>query len=201
MVRDLTTAFANDALDVAEFERRLDIAHRATALAELDALLADLRPAAATPPAPAPLRTSPALAADVPESQTLVALMGGVERRGHWTPARRTQLFALMGGAMLDFREARLGEGVTEVDIFACMGGVEIIVPPGLSVDVGGTAIMGGFSHAAPSPTSPGAPVLRVGGFVLMGGVEVKVRQPGETAKDAHRREREERKRLRKGGA
>ena len=38
----LSTHFANDTLDVDEFEQRVDLAHRATSVAELDELLADL---------------------------------------------------------------------------------------------------------------------------------------------------------------
>ena len=195
VVRDLSTAFAEDHLSLEEFERRLDVAHRATALTELNALVSDLRIAPAQPSSvPAP-RIRPAPPAEIPAEQNLVAIMGGVSRRGQWTPARHTHFYALMGGAELDFREARLGPGVTELTIIAWMGGVEIIVPPDLIVDAGGTAIMGGFDQAHESQGAPaGAPVLKVNGFVMMGGVEIKVMLPGETRKDARRRKRKEKK-------
>src|SRR5918996_4048177 len=86
--------FAQDRLEVEEFETRLDRAHRATTAAELEALLQDL-PAPA-PPAPTPTpardvlaRGTRAVAEAVRDSRTLLAFMGGVERRGRWTPARR----------------------------------------------------------------------------------------------------------------
>jgi hypothetical protein len=202
VIRDLQTAFADDSLSVEEFERRLDVAHRATALSQLDALVSDLRLAPAAPttmPVAAPRASAPT---NIPESQTFVAVMGGVARRGQWTPARHTHIYALMGGGELDFREARLGPGVTELTIIACMGGVELIVPPDLIVDAGGTAIMGGFDQSQESTGAPaGAPVLKVNGFVLMGGVEIKVMLPGETNSDARRRRREERKQRRRDRA
>jgi predicted membrane protein len=52
-----------------------------------------------------------------------------------------------MGGSELDFREAVMGPGVTELQIFAVCGGVEVVVPPGLNVESHGIAIMGGFEH------------------------------------------------------
>jgi hypothetical protein len=111
VIRDLSTAFAEDNLSVDEFERRLDVAHRATALTELNALVSDLRIAPAqSSNVPAP-RTQVASPAEIPEEQNLVAIMGGVSRRGQWTPARHTHFYALMGGAQLDFRDARLGPG------------------------------------------------------------------------------------------
>jgi len=199
VIRDLSTAFAEDNLSIEEFERRLDVAHRATELTELNALVSDLRITPAQPsPVPA-LRPRTAAPAEIAEEQNLVAIMGGVSRRGQWTPARHTHFYALMGGAQLDFRDARLGPGVTELTIIACMGGVELIVPPDLIVDAGGTAIMGGFDQSHESPGAPaGAPVLKVNGFVIMGGVEIKVMLPGETNADARRRKREEKKRRRK---
>jgi uncharacterized protein DUF1707 len=200
VIRVLQTAFADDHLSVEELERRLDVAHRATAIPELDALTSDLRITPVQPttlPIAAPRRNLPS---EIPETQTLVAVMGGVARRGQWTPARHTHIYALMGGGELDFRDARLGAGVTELTIIACMGGVEIIVPPDLVVDCGGTAIMGGFDQAHDnSAAPPGAPVLKINGFVLMGGVEIKVMLPGETNSDARRRRREERKQRRRG--
>jgi hypothetical protein len=101
-----------------------------------------------------------------------------------------------MGGAELDFREARLGPGTTELSVTAIFGGVEVIVPPDLPVETDGIAIMGGFANASEqsSPTDPNAPRLRITGFALMGGVDIKVRLPGESAGEARRRKRRERR-------
>jgi len=189
--------FAQDRLTVEEFERRLDVATRALTVPELNTLLADL-PADTSMATPS-TGALPAPAHHVREHQTLVAIMGGVERRGRWQPAEKTYVICVMGGAMLDFREVRLPPGVTEVTLVCVMGGAEVIVPPGMNVDTGGFAIMGGFAHRHDSPpvSDPNAPVLSINGFALMGGVDLKVQRPGETNKDTKRREREERRRLR----
>jgi hypothetical protein len=67
-----------------------------------------------------------------------------------------------------------------------------------MNVDTGGFALMGGFAHRNdPPPVSdPDAPVLRINGFALMGGVDLQVRLPGETPSDARYRQKEERRRL-----
>lgn len=206
----LVQHYAADHITVEEFERRVDVVHRTLDPAELSRLTSDL-PAIRQPTIPEPeadrliRRGAEVLAGAVRESQTLVAIMGGVERRGTWTPARRTVVIAFMGGAELDFRDARFGPGVTEVFIFATMGGVEIIVPPDLPVDTSGIAIMGAFEHRDQHmdrvPDADGdAPGLKVRGFVMMGGVEVSVRMPGESARDASRRIKAERKRRRLEG-
>jgi hypothetical protein len=186
----LCAHFAADRLDVEEFERRLDLAHRARGAGELAALLQDL-PGGADAAAPAPATRPAALARDIRARDLIVAVMGESSRRGRWTPARSSFVYTLMGGSTLDFREALLGPGVTELSVMTVMGGVEIIVPPQLAVDSSGIGIMGGFSHRADAdPGDERLPSLRIRGLAFMGGVDVLVAAPGEDLRQARKRRR-----------
>ncbi len=197
----LCERFAEDGLSMRDFEGRLDLAHRATTTRELEALVADLpsAPSRPTDGGPAPARARPANTVPqerVPARQFLAGVLGASTRAGAWIAPRETYAVALMGGVELDFREAGLGRGVTEVTVFAMWGGVEIIVPPGLHVECNGAGILGGFELEDSSVGSPGAesPVLRVNGVAVMGGVTVSMRLPGEREKDAARRRKRARK-------
>jgi hypothetical protein len=202
--------FANDVLSMEEFERRVELAQKAEGTEELRKLLQDLptgdlpiRREEMSPSAP-PRAEASVPSTRVKERGLMVAALGGVERKGRWIPARQTYAVAVMGGMHLDFREALLPPGETEVWIFTIMGGAEIVVPPGLAVESDGIAIMGGFEHRedAPMNQDPNAPVLRLKGLALMGGVEVSIRYPGESARDAKRRLKEklkEQRRIRRG--
>ena len=205
-VEALCAQFARDALDTAEFERRIDLAYRAATPLQLAELTSDL-PVLATASAPAvrpdpqPARVPRVPASQRQASQFVVAIMAGSERKGSWVPARNIYSIAFMGGVGLDFREARFGPGVTEVTIVAVMGGVEIIVPPGLHVEADGFAIMGAFEHRSDaSPPDADSPVLRINGMALMGGLEISTRLPGETASQARKRRKLERKKQLPGG-
>jgi hypothetical protein len=193
IIETLCTHFAADHLSVEEFERRVDVATRSNALPDLHALVSDL-PAASVhaPPAAVPAArpgADPDPMAPPRARQFVLSLMGGTERRGAWRPASRIMVFTAMGGTVLDFRDVLMNPGVTEIDIFCVMGGVEIIVPPQLAVEANGFAIMGGWdSSAQTAPYDPARPLLRLNGLAVMGGVEVQVRLPGESAKDAKRR-------------
>jgi len=193
--------FANDVMSVEDFEARVDVAHRATTVDELRELLSDLPtgdlPATRDAATPAPIGSrvmTPATHSR--ESAFQIAMLGGAKRSGQWMPARVNQTIAVMGGVELDFREAVMPRGVTELKVYAVMGGVEIIVPPGLNVESHGIGILGGFDHAGNDMpmADPNAPVLRISGLALMGGVDIKVRRPGESARDARRRKRQERR-------
>lgn len=203
--------FANDVLTVEEFERRVSAAHKAESLEDLRKLLTDLPskelPALREDPEhPLQPRVEPQVPASrVKERGFMVAALSGFSRKGRWIPARKTYSFAVMGGLELDFREALLPPGETEVWIFSLMGGAEIIVPPGLRVESDGVAILGGFEHRVDEEVQhdPTSPVLRIRGFAMMGGVEVTLRYPGESAREAKRRRRsvrKERRRLKRGG-
>ena len=196
VIQQLCGHYAVDNLTSEALEERLDRAHRAATLPELRALVADLPDAPASSTAVTARTFS--TPAHVAEQQVVVAVMAGAERKGVWTPPRTLYVVAIMGGAEIDLREARIGPGVTEIVVIALMGGAEIVVPPGVAVDLSGFALMGGFGQTGrvDAPDDPRAPVVRVSGFALMGGVEVKVRHPGERARDARRREKEERRRL-----
>jgi hypothetical protein len=194
VIAALSDAFAEDRLDVDEFERRVTVAQTSESPAEIDALVADLGVGRAPEPAPRPTAAL-VPAAEARDQQSLYAILGGIDRAGNWTMPRHLRVVTVMGGARLDLREARFPAGVVDVEVIAFMGGTEIIVPPGLAVQTHGTAIMGGFQEVnrAPAHPDPEAPLLRVHGFAMMGGVDIKMRLPGEGERAAHRREKLER--------
>ncbi len=208
----LCEAFADDRLEVEEFERRVELAHRAAHADELARLLADLpasRPPAVREPASAAQTARPShpavregarpatqLASAVQGVSVVAGILGGATRKGNWRPARTNYAVGVMGGFELDLREAVFPPGVTEIRVFAMWGGGEIIVPPDVALEVSAIGIMGGFdeSYYAPADPAPDAPVVRVTGLALMGGAAIEVRYPGESKGDAKRRIKEERK-------
>ena len=200
-VEVLLEHFSNDVVSLDEFEGRLDAVNGCSTVGELRALLADLPPPESSKPStdmiPAQGGVPVMVDADrVREHGYLISVLGGTNRAGRWIPARKNFAIGLLGGLSLDFRESLLGPGVTDLNVLAVLGGVEIIVPPEMAVEVDGMAFLGGFDHSTDTPLRSNAdlPTLRVRGLALMGGVEVKVRLPGETAREARSRRRLERR-------
>jgi hypothetical protein len=201
VVQALSAHFAEDRLTLTEFEQRLERAYNLGSADQLRSLVADL-PAAVTEAAAAQgLAAGPILvpSSEVPARGVVFAVMGAAERGGSWIVPRQLKVVVVMGAAELDLREARFGPGVTEIEIFVMMGGVEIIVPPGVRVESFGAAFMGGFELLGgdAAALSPAHPVLRLSGLAIMGGAGTETRLPGESAKEAKRR----RKRQKRGDA
>lgn len=113
---------------------------------------------------------------DGDDVDTVVAIMSGALRKGQWEPAGKLRVMAIMGGVELDFRDADMLDGTTEITVLAIMGGCKIIVPPDVAVEVNGSGFMGGFAHLRHRPPEQDAPLIRIKGLAVMGGVEVKVK-------------------------
>ncbi|MFJ4691953.1 DUF1707 domain-containing protein [Streptomyces sp. NPDC088766] len=192
----LRDALAEGRLDMAEFEERLDATYRARTYGELTPLTRDLPAAGAAVPPAVSLHKSEERGEEAGawagritggegSSAWAVAVMSGFQRKGRWTVPRRFTAFAFWGGGELDLREADFAAGEVVINCVAVMGGVNVVVPPGVEVVVRGIGIMGGFDHREQGvPAAPGAPRVVVTGFAFWGGVGVERKR---------RRDREER--------
>jgi len=103
-----------------------------------------------------------------------LAVLGGVDRRVTADGFQGADITAFMGGGKLDLREAKMSGPEAVVDILAVMGGFEIVTPETWQVIVDVVPLMGGYEDKTRHPTDPSAPRLRLRGFVMMGGLEVR---------------------------
>jgi DUF1707 SHOCT-like domain/Cell wall-active antibiotics response LiaF, C-terminal len=170
----LHDAMAEGRLTVGELEERLDQVYAAKTVGELQPLTRDL------PVHQVPLTQPHAVA--VPNdriggrgtSSAAVAIMSGSERKGPWTVPPTFNAVAFMGGVEIDLTEARFEDRETTIQAFAVMGGIDIIVPDDITVRVTGVGFMGAFDDSARVEGPPGAPVVKITGLALMGGIEVR---------------------------
>jgi hypothetical protein len=168
----LREAAGHGRISMDELDERLELAYAAKTYADLAAVTRDL-----PGPVQAPGPVQPAMAGRIggtPRSKFSVAILSGARRKGRWVVPRNYVGVAVMGGIELDLREAQFSEPEVTIHAYTLMGGIEITVPEDVDVDVSGIAFMGGFDHNASGPGVPGAPRVRVIGFALMGGVDVR---------------------------
>jgi hypothetical protein len=157
-------------LTLDELEERSSRALGARTRGELATLTSDL-PAAPgqaqgqPPPAPAPARKP---------VRWLVAIMGGSHRRGRFRAVGTINALAIMGGDEIDLREAEIEGGELTLNLYSLMGGATIYVPDTVEVEVGGFSLMGGNTEiGSQHSTRPGAPLIRIQAYNVMGGATI----------------------------
>ena len=79
------------------------------------------------------------------------AILGRSHRTGRWRLSPRTSVVALLGSCRLDLREAQLDGDVSKMTATVFLGGVTIIIPPGVEVRPSGLSLLGGATVDVPS--------------------------------------------------
>jgi hypothetical protein len=184
-VRTLGEQAAVGRLTLDELEDRAGQALAAKTRGELAALTSDLPREAgqATRPAPVAQARKPV--------RWMVAIMGGSHRRGRFRAVGSINAVAIMGGDEIDLREAEIEGGELTLNLFAMMGGANIYLPDSVDLEVGGFSLMGGHEEVGSQRSPrPGAPVVRVRIYNLMGGATIYRLPPqarGLSLKEARR--------------
>ncbi|QWF79409.1 DUF1707 SHOCT-like domain-containing protein [Amycolatopsis sp. CA-230715] len=182
----LHNALGEGRITVEELEERLDTVYAAKTLKDLEPVVADLPGVTATPGgAIQPAQTQAVAGPDsriggTAGSQMSFAFMSGASRKGSWVVPPQHTSVAFWGGVDIDLRNARFAVKNSTITAVAVMGGIDIVVPDDIVVDVSGIGIMGGFelNDRSERPAPPaGAPVVKINGFAFWGGVTV-IRKP-----------------------
>ena len=181
----INNALAEGRLTAEEHSDRLDAIYAAKTHADLVPLLDDLPQPRGTMQI---RRAEPGGDVDLPagprRSGRIVAIFSGASRKGAWHAEPVISVLTVFGGTEIDFREAIMPGKEVVLRATTVLGGVEITIPPEMRVVDNGIAILGGWDIAGNTDesASPDAPVLRIEGTCVLGGVEVK-RKPRKSFK------------------
>ena len=174
VVHRLQDAFAEGRLDDDEFDQRTRAALTARTAAELEVLTADL-PAQAGRPAAAVAAAGPA------PGKYAIGYKSSVRRGGRWRVPGQFTSVVYKGTGRLDLRAAELTAPVTRLVTVAYKSHVDVLVPPGVRVELDGFGVSKGWSpeEDLESHLPSDAPVVHVRGLAYKGTIEVSTRPPG----------------------
>ncbi|MFC4082540.1 DUF1707 SHOCT-like domain-containing protein [Amycolatopsis samaneae] len=176
----LHTALSEGRITVNELEERLSTVYAAKTAGDLKPVTADL-PAVGASGVIEPATTRALGLPDErigghPGSPASVAIMSGATRKGSWVLPPQHNSFAFWGGVDIDLRRARFAEKDCTITAVAIMGGIDIVVPDDVNVEVTGVGFMGAFElqdKAGTPPAPPTAPTVRINGLAFWAGVTV----------------------------
>jgi Domain of unknown function (DUF1707)/Cell wall-active antibiotics response 4TMS YvqF len=146
-------------LTLDEFSERVDSAYGARLGAELERARADL-PGPAASSGRRPMRLS-------------VAFFGHLVRRGRLRLRRRTVAVGTFADVDLDLREAQIDAARVTVHVNVLFGNVDVYVPEGIDVDVGGMILFGRRRDWGRETARAPTPTVSVRAHGLFGTVDV----------------------------
>jgi hypothetical protein len=183
----LREAAGEGRINLDELDARLDATYAAKTYAELEVITRDLPVEGSASHAASGSGTLPvSRIGGTPKSRLSVAILSGARRKGTWVVPPVHTAVAFLGGVDMDLRDASFSEREVRIRVFAILGGVDIVVPDDIEVEVAGVGIMGGFDHRESRTGLPNAPRLRITGFAFMGGVNVKRKSKRRRLRGTH---------------
>lgn len=160
-IAELREHTAAGRLALEEFSDRVERATSARTVAELEALGRDLPASAAALPG----RRKP--------KRIVAVVFGRAQQTGRWLLSRCFALVAF-GDCDLDLRRAELGGPAVSITALLLFGNVDVYVPEGVDVDVGGFTLGGHRREwGVELEAAPATPVLRVRVVSLFGTADV----------------------------
>jgi hypothetical protein len=172
----LSEALAEGRLTPEEHSDRLDAVYAAKTAADIAPIVSDLPGASAAVAVPAGSAAAWPGDARAGHPARMIAILSGISRKGAWRSPARIETVNVLGGTDLDFREAILPGREVSIRAICLLGGVEITVPPEMHVIDHGIALLGGreIPPDTEDSASPDAPVLRITGVSILGGMTVR---------------------------
>ncbi|MGO9198724.1 MAG: DUF1707 domain-containing protein [Acidimicrobiales bacterium] len=150
-------------LTLEEFSERAGLALRSQVIGDLTTIQQDLPP----------LSTVGAPTSHRKPTRLTLAVFGHVVRRGRIRLRRRTTAASVLADIDLDLREASIENRRTSVSVLAFLGNVDVYVPEGIDVDVGGLTIFGHRRDWGRDVAAPNAPTVHIRTLGLFGTVDV----------------------------
>jgi hypothetical protein len=106
---------------------------------------------------------------------TSFALMGGTRLNGPLQLPPRLVRVTTLGGIDADLTQAQIAPGGTTIIKVSLLGGMSVVVPANVRVEVQGFSLLGGKDVERRPDLPADAPVLQIRAFGLLGGVRVRV--------------------------
>ena len=116
-----------------------------------------------------------------------IALKSSIRRGGRWRVPEHLTSVVYKGSGWLDLRAADLTAQVTTVMAVAYKSRIDILVPPGVRVEMDGFGVTKGWSpdEEWERQLSRDAPVVHIRGIAYKGTIETSSRPPGSDGRPA----------------
>lgn len=116
----------------------------------------------------------------IPQQSRIAAWWTTEKREGEWVVPREFKAFAGQGTIELDLTYARMGSGISDMELNCFMANIEVTVPADIRVECDGDGMLGHFEVKRIGDTTPlpDAPTLRISGTAYVGSITIRIVDP-----------------------
>jgi Domain of unknown function (DUF1707)/Cell wall-active antibiotics response 4TMS YvqF len=107
-----------------------------------------------------------------------------LKRSGAWIVPASSRWRPIFGTVVLDLRAARITAPVVTLDVRAIFGGIDLLVPEGVGVELRARTLLGSVKHEGGEPPAPGAPLVVLTGRTVFGAIRVRHKRLWEKVAD-----------------
>lgn len=169
VVRTLGEHASVGRLTLDELEDRSSKALAAKTRGDLDALLSDLPDPGAQPVLAQ--RQPVAGARPRGKARWMVSIIGSGSHSPRFRSVGTVNAVSVLDAGEVDLRDAEIAGPELTVNVYSLLGAPDIFVPDTIEVDTGGVYVLGGIEERGTARRPhPGAPVVRLRVFTLLGG-------------------------------
>lgn len=189
----LRQAATDGRLTLTELDERLDATFQARTYGDLQPITRDLPqgpypvPGAATPAkqwqgsamsqvsTPATAQEPVIAPGPAVPAERITAVLSTEKRKGPWEVPQRIDVTTVLGEVVIDFTEGVVRSGEVEINAGVVFATMTLIFPEGADVRMEqGANILGERKTKLRSEVTPGGPVFRVRGYVVLGEIVVR---------------------------
>ncbi len=186
IIMRLETAYADNKLELDEYEKRLELAYKADYIEDLEALVHDFPGFQQSPSRDITNNFDREI--DRADDDTKITLLGDQHLTAEDFSNKRIQSLSILGDVNIDIRRFRNCEEPIRIKISSLIGDTRIIIPRGMKVKNRFKSLLGDYelvrneeqnSHAGHIEESGGTCILE--GFSLLG--DISIREEGSKKK------------------
>ena len=186
IIMRLETAYADNKLELDEYEKRLELAYKAEFIEDLEALVHDFPGFQQSPSRD--ITTNFEKEIDGADDETKLTLIGDQHLTAEDFSNKRIQSLSILGDVNIDIRRFRNSEEPIRIKISSLIGDTRIIIPRGMKIKNRLKSLLGDYelvrneeqsSHAGHIEESGGICILE--GFSLLG--DISIREEGSKKK------------------
>ncbi len=183
ILEKLNDAFSNGYLEMEDYESRVELAHKAASIEELQKVVYDfpgsnMQSTQSQPPSTHSHRSP--LNINIDMQDTVFTVLGDNTFNGVDLPSDNLNIVNILGETKIDLTSENYTKNIFEINVFSMLGSLKIYAPDNLKVKSQALGVLGSINNSNPPIDSRQEKILIIKGVCILGEIKViRQKRPG----------------------